>query len=224
MSYRGGAGVDGSSDPHAGGRLLQGGAPLGKGSGVVILLHGRGASAEDILPLGAALTGVDWTWIAPEAVGHTWYPQSFLAPLEENQPWLGSALRRIEQVVQHAIEAGVEEERIVLSGFSQGACLTCAFVAASPRRYRGFAAFTGGLPGADAAELSSGVLSGGDLRGTPGFLGSGDPDAHVPWSRVEESAKLLLGMGAEVTIRRYPGMPHTISQQEIAEARAALRL
>jgi predicted esterase len=202
-------------DPHAGGRLLQAGAPLGEAEGVVILLHGRGGSADDILSLRTVLDdkvqGRRIAWLAPEANGRTWYPNSFLAPRDTNEPYLASALKRMASLVKMAAEAGIGPERIVIGGFSQGACLSTEFVASHPAHYAGLIAWTGGLVGPLGTQLNHA----GDLGGMPALLLSGDPDPHVPWSRVEESAAVLTGMGAKVTLRRYPGRAHTVSYEEL---------
>jgi predicted esterase len=208
-----------SSDPHAGGKVLHTGAPLADAVGVVILLHGRGASAEDILSLGGMLGNEALAFLAPQAYGSTWYPNSFLAERESNEPYVASALKKVESVVQIALDAGFSRDRIVIGGFSQGACLSTEFVATHPARYAGMIAWTGGLIG----PLGSDVSHTGDLAGTPALLLSGDPDPHVPWSRVEESAAVLRSMGADVTTKRYPGKPHSVSPDEIALARELLQ-
>jgi phospholipase/carboxylesterase len=181
----------------------------------VILLHGRGGSAEDILQLREEFGVPDVEWHAPEAPGNSWYPYSFLAPIAQNEPWLTSALGQVGKAVEQVAASGIPRERIVLAGFSQGACLATEFVARNPARYGGLIAFTGGLigPAGTAFEYA------GSLEGTPAFLGAGDPDPHVAWSRVEESARVLSGMGAAVVLRRYPGMSHTIGREEIEEGR-----
>ena len=195
--------------------MLSAGVPLKEASAAVVLLHGRGAPAEDILMLGEAM-GLEYAaLLAPEAAGRTWYPESFLAPREENEPWLSSALETIGLTVQYAMDAGIAPERIAIAGFSQGACLSTEFVARHPQRYAAVAAFTGGLIGATLDAVYA-----GELGGTPVLLSSGDPDPHVPWSRVERTGEVLRGMGAEVTLRRYPGRPHTISREEVREAAA----
>ena len=153
-------------------------------------------------------------YLAPQAAGHTWYPLSFLAPREQNEPWLTSALSRVEQVVRSLEGAGLTREQIVLCGFSQGACLATEFVASHPARYAGVIAFTGGLVGPPESDLHHP----GALAGTPVLLSSGDPDPHVPWLRVQQTADELSRMGAHVTTRRYPGRPHTVSAEEIREA------
>jgi predicted esterase len=212
-----------SMNPHANGAVLYAGAPLGGAALAVVLLHGRGASAEDILGLASAFNLANVAYISPQAAGHTWYPQSFLAPREANEPYLSSALGKVEAIVRSIEEAGVPRDRIVIAGFSQGACLSTEFVASHPARYGGLIAFTGGLIGA-AGTLHFGAEPGAKnaLAGTPALFCSGDPDPHVPWKRVEESASILSAMGAVVTTRRYPGRPHTISAEELALGRSFL--
>ncbi|RRA49990.1 phospholipase [Acidipila sp. EB88] len=194
----------------------------------MVLLHGRGASAEDILGLGPALAaGFEARgagearkvmFAAPEAVGNTWYPQSFMAPIAQNEPYLSSAIGRIAALVAEIEAAGIARDRIVIAGFSQGACLSSEFVARHPARYAGVFAFTGGLVGPDGTDLHHA----GELAGTPVLLSSGDPDPHVPWSRVVETGEQLTKMGAAVSMTRYPGRPHTVLPQEVAEARRLL--
>ncbi len=202
-------------DPHANSRLLHAGAALDQAEGMVILLHGRGGSADDLLGLKAVLDdGVrdrNIAWLAPEANGRTWYPNSFLAPREENEPYLSSALRRVETLVQTAVSAGISRERIVIGGFSQGACLSTQFVASHPARYGALIAWTGGLAG----PLGTRFDFPGELDGMPALLLSGEPDPYIPWPRVEESAEILRRMGAAVTLRRYPDRPHTVSYEEL---------
>jgi len=198
------------------GVVVSSGAELKKAKGVVILLHGRGGSARDILSLAPALSdNPALAFLAPQAADSTWYPLSFLAPREENEPKLSHGLEIVAKTVALAEEVGIGRDRIVIAGFSQGACLATEFVASNPARYAGLIAFTGGLIG----PLGSDVSKTGDLAGTPAFLGSGDPDPHVPWSRVHESAAVLTAMGAEVDLRRYPGRPHSVSEDELAVAR-----
>ena len=209
--------MKGNFDPHAAGEVYRAGALLEDAAGVVILLHGRGGSAQDILSLYRALGGdkLKLAFLAPQAAGSTWYPNSFLAERESNEPWLSSALAKVQSVVELAVAAGVARERIVVGGFSQGACLSTEFVATHPARYAGMIAWTGGLIGPLGSDLSHA----GDLAGTPVFQSSGDPDPHVPWSRVEESTRVLMAMGARVTSRRYPGKPHSVSAEEVELAR-----
>ena len=208
-----------ADDPHRNQPVLQRGAPLNAAKGAVVLLHGRGASADDILGLAQDFDLPELANLAPEAAEHTWYPYSFLSPIEQNQPWLDSALKLVGETVQRAIAAGIERQNVAIVGFSQGACLATEFVARNAARYGGLVAFTGGLIGPPGAKF---VYS-GELSGTPCFLGAGDRDPHVPWKRVEESAAVLSDLGAAVTLRRYPGLPHTINQDEIDHAKIILR-
>jgi glyoxalase family protein len=202
-----------TSDPHADGELYRGGAQLEHAKGAVILLHGRGGAARDILTLSRALApaNIPIAFLAPQAAGFAWYPNSFLADLELNQPELNAALARVQSVIDLALAAGIPLHHIVLAGFSQGACLATEFVATHPARYAGLIAWTGGLIGPPGYELAHA----GDLAGTPALFASSDPDAWVPWPRVEESAKIFTSMGAQVTLRRFSGKPHSVSGEEI---------
>jgi phospholipase/carboxylesterase len=190
------------------------GDPAGAGR-VLILVHGRGGSAEDILSLADYLPVEDYALLAPQATGHSWYPYSFLEPPQQNQPWLGFALDLLAGLVDEVIAAGIRRENIFFAGFSQGACLTLEFSARHAARYGGVAAFTGGLIG-DKVYMENYK---GDFAGMPVFIGSGDPDAHVPVERVKATAKVLREMGAAVTEMLYPGRPHTIVADELEQAR-----
>lgn len=185
----------------------------------LILLHGRGASAEDILALHRLIDIDSVAAIAPQAANHTWYPLSFLSPLPSNQPYLDSALARIESIVVELIARGVPSEKIAVLGFSQGACLTSEFLARFPRRYGAAMALTGGLIGPPGTPREYG----GTLSGTPVFLGANDPDPHVPFERVRETEMILRRMGAAVEVRRYPGQPHSVNQDEIEVCRGMLQ-
>ena len=207
-----------ADDPHRDQPVLQRGVALNSAMGAVVLLHGRGSSAEDILGLAQEFDLPELAYLAPEAAEHTWYPYSFLSPIELNQPWLDSALNLVAETLQRAITAGIERPKIAIVGFSQGACLAMEFVARNAARYGGLVAFTGGLIGPPGARF---VYS-GELSGTACFLGAGDRDPHVPWKRVEETASVLSGLGAVVTLRRYPGLPHTINEDEIDHAKTIL--
>jgi phospholipase/carboxylesterase len=200
-----------TSDPHGTQAIVSMGTPLADSAGVLILLHGRGGTAEDILGLGEAIAPEKWAMLAPQASGNSWYPFSFLAPREQNEPYLTSALGRIQAAVDTALAAGVAAEKIAIAGFSQGACLATEFVGRNPRRYAALLAFTGGLIG----PLGAPIQLTGDLAGTPVLFSSGDPDPHVPWARVQQSADLLQEIGGRVTIRRYPGKPHSVTGEEL---------
>ncbi len=204
--------------PEAIGEMYSAGTPLDQAAGVVILLHGRGGPARDILTLSRALApaGMPIAFLAPQGEGFTWYPNSFLAERETNQPYLDAALARVQAVVELALAAGIPRERIVVAGFSQGACLATEFVATHPARWAGLIAWTGGLIGPPGTRLSgSDAAQAGTLDGTPALLASSDPDAWVPWARVEESAGILKAMGAQVTLRRFADKPHSVSGEEI---------
>jgi phospholipase/carboxylesterase len=203
------------SDPHRDEPVLTLGAKITEATAAMILLHGRGASAEDILGLATGMYDERFAYLAPQAAGNAWYPFSFLAPIEKNEPWLSSALAKMATIVRQAEAAGVSRDRIFVCGFSQGACLSSEFVARNPARYGGLIAFTGGLIGPPDANLHHD----GDLAGMPALFSSGDPDPHVPWSRVLESAEQYTAMGAVVKTQRYPGRPHTVLPQEIKSAR-----
>ena len=203
-----------TSDPHGTQGIVSIGSPLPDAAGVLILLHGRGGTAEDILGLGEAIAPEQWAMLAPQASGNSWYPFSFLAPREQNEPYLTSALGRVRAAVDMALAAGIAADKIAIAGFSQGACLATEFVGRNPRRYAALLAFTGGLIG----PLGAPIKLTGDLAGTPVLLSSGDPDPHVPWARVQQSADLLQEIGGRVTIRRYPGKPHSVTGEELRSA------
>ena len=205
-------------DPHAHTPLLLAGAPLTEATGAVVLLHGRGGSAQDILSLAASLHVPGLAYLAPQGAEHTWYPNSFLAPRAQNEPCLSSALARVTAVVTQIQAAGIPRDRIVIAGFSQGACLSSEFVASNPARYAAMIAFTGGLIGPPEQDLHHT----GSLAATPALFLSGDPDPHVPWWRVQATAQEFERMGAVVTAHCYPGRPHTISAEEIELARSLL--
>jgi len=207
-----------AADPHAQQPDGRAGPPPEQAHATLVLVHGRGATADSILPLKDKLDVPSVSAIAPQAAGHSWYPYSFLAQLEDNQPYLDSALRRVEAIVGDLLARGVTSEKVVLLGFSQGACLVCESVARHPRRYGAVIAFTGGLIGPPGTPRNYQ----GSLAGTPVFLGTGDPDPHVPVERVRETQSIFSTMGANVEMRRYPGLPHTINEEELAAARSLL--
>jgi predicted esterase len=198
-------------DPHADQPVLAAGAALSDARAAMILIHGRGASAENILGLAREFEAPDVAFLAPQAAGYSWYPYSFLVPLEENEPYLSSALRCVGAVVDRVMAEGIPAERVMLLGFSQGACLSVEFAARHPRRLGGIAGLSGGLIGAEGTPRDYAGL----LDGTPVFLGSSDPDPHIPVARVHETDAVLSRMGARVTTRIYPRMGHTICDDEI---------
>jgi phospholipase/carboxylesterase len=197
-------------------KYLTGGMPLAgaAASKALILLHGRGGSAEDILSLADALPVKDFALFAPQAEGHSWYPYSFLSPPRQNEPWLSGALDVVKQLAEEIETKGIKAENIWFTGFSQGACLMLEFLARNARRYGGAAAFTGGLIG---DQLYPHHYH-GDFQQTPIFIGTGNPDPHVPVERVHETTALLKSMHASVKEIVYPGMGHTITNEEIHEA------
>lgn len=206
------------SDPHADQPVLQVGPALERARGAIVMIHGRGASAESILALYPELAAEGMAAVAPQAANHTWYPYSFLTPIEQNQPYFDSALKKIDTVICNLIEAGVREDKIALLGFSQGACLTSEYVARHPRRYGAVMVLTGGLIGPPGTPRNYT----GSLDATPVFIGSSDPDPHIPFGRVLETEAVLSRMGARVEVRRYPGMAHTVNEDEIEACRALL--
>ncbi len=180
-------------------------------SKILIMVHGRGASAEDILSIADYLKVEDFALLAPQATNHTWYPYSFLSPPSQNEPWLSSALDLIGDIVKDLKQRSIDPKNIFFLGFSQGACLTLEFVTRNATRFGGVIAFTGGLIG---DKIYSENYK-GDFSNTPIFIGSSDPDPHVPVARVNETATTLEKMNAVITKRIYKNMGHTINQEEI---------
>lgn len=207
-----------SPHPHAGQPVLTFGPPPAEARLGAILIHGRGASADDILGLAHEFALPDVAYLAPEAAGHTWYPYSFLTNMDRNEPYLSSALLVIEGLVQHFAQQGLPAERVALMGFSQGACLTLEFAARHARRYAAVAGFSGGVIGPPGTPRDYP----GSFDGTPAFIGCSDIDPHIPVERVRESAELFRTMGATVDERIYPGMGHTINQAEVDAVRLLL--
>ncbi len=203
--------------PHENGPLLAMGQPLEAAAGALILLHGRGATAESILELAPYLSHPGLAYLAPQADELTWYPHSFLMPTERNEPYLSAALARVAAVAAQAEAAGIPPARLIVGGFSQGACLAAEFVARHARRYGGLIALSGGLIGPPGTPRDYA----GSLAGTPIFIGCSDRDPHIPVERVRETAGVLARLGGQVDERIYPGLGHTINQDEI-DAAAAL--
>jgi predicted esterase len=206
----------GGAGPHQGQPIHAAGRALDQAKAALILLHGRGATAQSILLLAEELHHPAYAYLAPQAAGNTWYPYTFLAPIASNEPWLSSALAVVGGVVAQVERAGIPAERIVIGGFSQGACLAAEYVARNARRYGGLLVFSGGLIGPPGTPRDYP----GHLDGMPIFLGCGDGDPHIPRQRVEESAQVFERMGADVTTKLYPGMGHTIAPDELDGARA----
>ncbi len=194
--------------------IVTAGKPLKEAKKALIMVHGRGANAADILGLAPHLNVSGYALIAPQATHNTWYPNSFLARPEQNEPWLSSALELLHESVEEAKKNDIGTEHIYLMGFSQGACLTLEFVTRHAQRFGGIAVFTGGLIGDRIYEENYS----GNFKGTPIFIGTGNPDPHVPLDRVKDSVDILEKMDATVTLQVYEGRPHTIAQEEIKEA------
>lgn len=211
-----------AAHPHGGGRILEFGAALKEAGTAIILLHGRGSGATEISRMAPAITpeteGETIAWLAPQAALNTWYPRRFIEPVERNEPYLSSALRVVEELADSATAAGVSDTRIVIAGFSQGACLALEFAARGSRRIGGVIAFAGGLigpPDAGRAALP-------DRSGLSVFLGCGDMDQHIPIEIAERSAERFRAAGADVDFRRYTGLHHTIIEDELDAARALI--
>jgi predicted esterase len=198
-------------DIHAEQPVRVAGEPLEQARAALLMLHGRGASARDILSLVEPLQISGVVYLAPEAAGDSWYPNRFFAPPSTNEPWLSSSFRKIDGLLEMLSAAQILPDRTILLGFSQGACLALEYAARNPRRYGGVVGLSGALIGPDdiARELS------GSLAGTPVLLGCSDADPHVPRERVRAAADLLRRMGGEVTERIYPHLDHTVNQDEI---------
>jgi phospholipase/carboxylesterase len=208
--------------PHQDQPVLVSGKTLDQASAAMILVHGRGASAESILSLSAELVNPQFAFLAPQAAGNTWYPNRFLAPIASNEPFLSSALTAVSESLARLSQVGIPAERTVLLGFSQGACLTLEYAARHPRRYGGVVGLSGGLIG-PSIELDDDNGTprdySGSLAGTPIFLGCSEADFHIPRERVAQSAEVLRYLGADVTMRLYPDLGHTVNQDELDAVR-----
>jgi phospholipase/carboxylesterase len=200
-----------ATDPHAGQRVVHRGAGWTKARLAVILLHGRGSAPEDLLELADEWNVPDIAYLAPAAAGGSWYPESFLVPIDRNEPWLTSALRTVERVLGEIEHRGVPPERVAILGFSQGGCLALEFAARHARRYAGVVGLSAGLIGPPGTPRAYG----GSLAGTPVLLGCSDIDPHIPLSRVHESADVFRRLGAIVDERIYPGMGHSVNRDEV---------
>jgi predicted esterase len=195
--------------------VFSAGMKLEDASAAMILLHGRGAGAQDILSLSTYLDRPGLAFLAPQAEGYTWYPNRFIFPLEQNEPYLSSALKTIDRIVREVEAQGIATDKIFIGGFSQGACLASEYVIRNPKRYGGLIAFSGGYIG----PLNVPRTSTGDLEGMPVFLGCSDIDPHIPLQRVKETSALLSAMGASVNEKIYPDMGHTVTEDEIQQAK-----
>ncbi len=196
--------------PHQGQPVLAAGQPLDSAKGAMVLVHGRGATAESILALAEEWIHPDFAYLAPQAAGNTWYPHRFLAPIASKEPYLSSALTAVNGVLDRLSEARIPLDHRILLGFSQGACLVLEFVARHGRRHGGIVGLSGGLIGPDDTPRDYA----GSLEGTPIFLGCSEVDFHIPKERVLYSTDVLRDLGGEVTARLYPNMGHTINQDE----------
>ncbi|CAH0187019.1 dienelactone hydrolase family protein [Chryseobacterium sp. Bi04] len=194
------------------------GIPLKQAEKALIMIHGRGGSAQDILSLSQHLNVKDYALLAPQALNHTWYPYSFIAPVDQNEPWLSSALEMVDQTVKAAVDAGIKPENIYFFGFSQGACLTLEFLARNAQKLGGAVAIIGGVIG-DKIERDHYK---GDFAGTPVLLATSNPDFHVPIERVYATANILREMNAEVTEKVYANFGHSINQEEIELANSVI--
>jgi predicted esterase len=204
--------------PHQGQPVVAAGEPLESATAALILVHGRGATPADIIRLAPEISQPGFAHLAPQAAGGTWYPYSFLAPIESNEPGISSGLQALADLFDGISKAGIPSTRTFLLGFSQGACLALEFAARNPRKYGGIAGLSGGLIGPDGTPRDYP----GSLEGTPAFLGCSDVDPHIPKERVVETAEVLERMGAVVTARLYPNMGHMVNRDELEFLRRML--
>jgi phospholipase/carboxylesterase len=199
---------------HDGQPVLEAGEPLERATAAMVLLHGRGASAADIMTVGDALREPGFAYLAPQAAGNAWYPNPFTAPLQSNEPWLSSALETVDRLLART-EASLPASQVILLGFSQGACLVLEFAARRARRYGGVVGLSGALIGPDDAPRDYP----GSLAATPVLLGCSDADPHVPAQRVRVSGEILRRLGGEVDAQIYPGLGHEVNEDEIGRVR-----
>ena len=204
--------------PHGGQPVSLAGVALADARAAVIMIHGRGAGPRNILDLVALIGQPGVAYLAPAASGGTWYPKSFMAPIAENEPGISSGIAVVHGLIDEILRAGLPAGRILLLGFSQGACLTCTAAQRRPQRYGGVVVFSGGLIGPPGTVWDER----GSFGSTPVFFGCSDVDAHVPATRVRESAAVFERMGAAVTTRIYPGMGHLVNEDEAAFGRDLL--
>ena len=194
--------------------IIEAGKELDPNNRVLVLLHGRGSNAGDILSLASHLEVGDFSLLAPQATNNTWYPYSFLVPTSQNEPWLSSALHLLGELVEELLGKGIPKEHIYFCGFSQGACLALEFVTSNADRFGGVAAFSGGLIGEEVKPEDYQ----GDFKGTPIFIGTSDPDPHIPVQRFYATIEILEAMNADLDHKVYDQMGHTINQDEIDRA------
>src|SRR3990172_4071771 len=199
--------------------ILTTGASLDQAQAAMVLIHGRGASVEGILSLAAELGHPGFVYLAPQAAEQTWYPYPFMTPIEQNEPWLSSALDAIASVLDRQFANGIPVERTILLGFSQGACLALEYAARNARRYGGVAGLSGGLIGPPGTPRDHP----GSLAGTPVFLDCGDPDPHIPRQSVLESERVFKRLDGDVTTRFYPGLGHAVNKDEVDFVRRMMK-
>ena len=207
-----------AASPHGDAQVRRAGPPPQRAKAAVVMLHGRGADASDMLRLAEVLSQPVLTYLAPQAAGRSWYPYSFLAPIVRNEPFLSSALDMLDRLLDGVSSEGLEPDRVVLLGFSQGACLGLEYAARHARRYGGLVGLSGGLIGPQGTPRDYA----GQFAGTPVFLGCSDTDPHIPLDRVHETARVLRSLGAAVIEQIYPGMGHGINDDEIKQVRTLL--
>lgn len=205
--------------PHDHARLHVAGELLSTAKAAMLMIHGRGATAVDILSLASELDVDGFSYVAPQAVGNTWYPYPFMTPMHQNEPWLTSALAVVGASIEWIEQQGIKADKLILLGFSQGACLTTEYCARNARRYGGIIGLSGGLIGPDGTPREYS----GSLDETPVFLGCSDVDFHIPKERVIETEAVLRRMGGQVTARLYAGMGHTVNEDELAFVREVMR-
>ncbi len=211
--------LDGFGGPHRGQPVRLAGEPLEHAKAAMVLVHGRGARAEDILTLADQLKQPGFAFLAPQAAGNTWYPNRFLAPLASNEPWLSSALDFLSEVIASIQRMGLPPERLILLGFSQGACLALEYATRNARQFGGLVGLSGALIGPDGMPRADT----GSLAGTPVFLGCSDVDFHVPKERVQQAGEVLEQLHGKVTVRFYPNLEHTTNQDEIEFVRGMMK-
>ena len=210
---------DTSSDPHHGQPIRAFGEPLQSAQAAMLMVHGRGARSEDILTLADQFGQRGFAFLAPQAANNTWYPNRFLAPLLDNEPWLSSALRFLDRALTQILDSDIPADHIILLGFSQGACLTLEFAARHAQRYGGLVGLSGALIGPEDTPRQYP----GSLAGTPVFLGCSDVDPHVPKEYVNQTAEVLRSLGGQVTERLYPNLDHSVNQDEIDFVRGVMQ-
>jgi phospholipase/carboxylesterase len=208
----------GDLSPHQGQPVRTAGAKLASARAAMVMVHGRNATAESILALVQAIDTPGFAYLAPQAAGNTWYPNSFLSPIPSNEPGITSGLAAINDLLKRIVDSGVPLERTMLLGFSQGACLSLEYAARNARRYGGVVGLSGGLIGPDDTPRDYP----GSFDATPVFLGCSDVDFHIPAKRVDETAHVFRKMGAKVTMKLYPGMDHIVNEDEVRRVRAMM--